>query len=66
MPDRERVIAVGLLTARDLERLGANFSRSFPIEDTPCFGELLAAIDDADRVIRQGAPTRLEIPITGT
>ena len=45
----ERIIAVGLLTALDLERLGKGFRRLYPIDEAPCFGELLSAIDDADR-----------------
>lgn len=45
----DRVIAIGLLTARDLDRLGTGFGRAYPIEETPCFGELLRAIDAADR-----------------
>ena len=45
----ERVIAVGLLTQRDLDLLGTGFDRVFPIDETPCFGELLRAIDEADR-----------------
>ncbi|TGX56234.1 hypothetical protein E5A73_03875 [Sphingomonas gei] len=45
----DRVIAIGLLTARDLDRLGAGFSRAYPVDETPCFGELLRAIDAADR-----------------
>lgn len=45
----DRVIAIGLLTGRDLDRLGAGFSRAYPVDETPCFGELLRAIDAADR-----------------
>lgn len=45
----DTVIAVGLLSARDLERLGAGFTRAFPVDEVPCFGELLVAIDNADR-----------------
>ena len=45
----EKIIAVGLLTARDLERLGDGFHRIYPVDEAPCFGELLSAIDDADR-----------------
>lgn len=52
MSDAQRIIALGLLTARDLEILGSNFKRAYPIEETPCFGELLRAIDEADRLIR--------------
>jgi len=46
---RVRIVAVGLLTDDDLRRLGPQFSRAYPIEDTPCFGELTRAIDEADR-----------------
>ena len=52
MPDEDRVIAIGLLTSRDLETLGAGFSRFYPVDETPCFGELLRAIDEADRAMR--------------
>jgi hypothetical protein len=44
-----RIIAVGLLTERDVDLLGPTFDRLWPVEDTPCFSELLQAIDDADR-----------------
>ncbi len=44
-----RIIAVGLLTDADLKRLGPQFSRAYPVEGTPCFGELMHAIDEADR-----------------
>ncbi len=46
---RERIIAVGLLTQRDLDVLGEGFGRAYPVDQTPCFGELLRAIDEADR-----------------
>lgn len=45
----ERIVAVGLLTQRDLDVLGVGFSRAFPVDQTPCFSELLRAIDDPDR-----------------
>jgi hypothetical protein len=45
----ERIVAVGLLTQRDLDTLGEGFKRAFPIEETHGFDELLRAIDDADR-----------------
>jgi hypothetical protein len=48
----ERIVAVGLLTATDLQRLGANFSRAYPINEAPSFDELLRAIDQADRASR--------------
>jgi hypothetical protein len=45
----ERIIAIGLLTRRNLDTLGPAFDRACPVEDTPCFSELLRAIDEADR-----------------
>ena len=45
----QRIIAVGLLTARDLEVLGQGFTRIYPIDESPCFSELVRAIDEADR-----------------
>lgn len=48
----ERIVAVGLLTQRDVELLGHGFSRLWPVDSTPCFEELLRAIDDADRELR--------------
>ncbi len=53
MAEPERIVAVGLLTVRDLALLGPTFDRSWPIDETPCFGELLRAIDEADRQFRK-------------
>jgi hypothetical protein len=47
----DRLIAVGLLTKRDIDALGPTFARMWRVEDTPCFSQLLQAIDDADREI---------------
>jgi hypothetical protein len=44
-----RIVAVGLLTQRDLDALGANFRHLWPIDEAPCFSSLLQAIDEADR-----------------
>jgi len=49
----ERIIAVGLLTRRDLEVLGPTFDRIWPVEEAPHFSELLRAIDDADQRLQQ-------------
>ena len=46
---QDRIVAVGLLTQRDLNMLGPAFDRVWPVEETPSFSELLRAIDDADR-----------------
>ena len=52
MPE-DRIVAVGLLTQREVELLGHGFSRLWPVDETPCFVDLLQAIDDADREMRQ-------------
>ncbi len=49
----ERIIAVGLLTQSDLDRLGSRFDRVWPVDETPCFNALLRAIDEADREFRR-------------
>lgn len=45
----DRIVAVGLLTQRDLNLLGPSFERAWPVEEAPSFEELLCAIDEADR-----------------
>jgi hypothetical protein len=45
---KERIVAVGLLTQPEVELLGHGFSRLWPVDNTPCFQDLLQAIDDAD------------------
>jgi hypothetical protein len=48
LPD-DRIVAVGLLTQQDVDALGPAFHRLWPVEDVPCFGELVEAIDEAER-----------------
>ena len=42
------IVAVGLLTQRDLDVLGPTFTRVWPVDQAPSFAELLKAIDEAD------------------
>lgn len=49
----ERIVAVALLTQQELRSLGAAFDRAWPVDETPCFTGLLAAIDEADRQLRR-------------
>lgn len=49
----ERIVAVGLLTEREVSLLGSTFDRLWPVEEAPCFSDLLKAIDEADRDLRQ-------------
>jgi hypothetical protein len=47
---QDRIVAVGLLTQRDLNLLGPTFERAWPVDDAPAsFERLLFAIDDAER-----------------
>lgn len=52
MEQDQRIVAVGLLTARDLDALGSGFRRAYKVDEVPCFGDLIAAIDLADRNMR--------------
>ena len=45
------IVAIGLLTAEDLARLGPAFELAWPVDHAPCFSGLLQAIDEADRAI---------------
>ena len=56
--NQERIIAVGLLTRRDLNLLGPTFSRAWPVEEAPAFPELLRAIDEAEEELRRSADAR--------
>ena len=56
---QERIVAVGLLTQRDLGLLGPTFDRIWPVEEAPSFSELLRAIDEADAELQHARP-RLE------
>jgi hypothetical protein len=46
---RVRIVAVGLLTQEQLDMLGPSLRKVYRIDETPCFAELLEAIDQADR-----------------
>lgn len=52
MQESEHVVAVGLLTQRDLSLLGNGFRRVYPLAPETDFADLLAAIDRADGLNR--------------
>ena len=52
----DRIVAIGLLTARDVDVLGVGFRRLYPVDEVPCFADLLRAIDDADRDLKNEMP----------
>lgn len=57
MERKEPIVAIGLLTQRDLDILGAGFQRAFPLDESSCFDDLLTAIDIADSKRRGFATT---------
>lgn len=48
-----KIVAVALLTQKEVETLGKTFTRLWPVDETPCFDGLLRAIDEADRKLRR-------------
>jgi len=71
MDQDDRIVAVGLLTRRDLSLLGPTFDRLWPVEEAPEFEELLEAIDEADEKLRlemppaQGGQTEMVEAVSG-
>ena len=49
----ERIVAIGLLTEGDLQRLGDTFTRLWPVDRSTDFSDLLQEIDEADERLRQ-------------
>ena len=56
----ERIVAIGLLTQREVDLLGYGFSRLWPVDETPCFTDLVKAIDEADRELEARAKVPAE------
>jgi hypothetical protein len=52
--NRRSIVAVGLLTQRDLDILGSGFRRAIPLTVPGEFDELLSAIDEAERRMGRG------------
>ena len=50
---QRQIVAVGLLTEQDLDLLGGTFTRLWPVDRAPQFDELLDAIDEAERKLRE-------------
>jgi len=46
--DKDRIVAVGFLTASDLDHLGNGFRRHFPVEHDDIFDDLLRKLDDVE------------------
>ena len=56
----DRIVAVGLLTEREIQLLGHGFTRLWPVDETPCFTDLIRAIDEADRELRASPERKSE------
>ncbi len=46
------LVAVGLLSKRDLNMLGQGFTRAYPVNPNTDFSDLLKAIDVADQAYK--------------
>ncbi len=55
---KDRIVAVALLTESDLTVLGPTFTRAWPVEDAPVFGQLLREIDKAELELSRRASLR--------
>ena len=57
---RERIVAIGLLTQKELGLLGPAFDRAWPLDRAPHFEDLLKAIDEAEEKLQRmsAAPAR--------
>ena len=47
------IVAVGLLTESDVQRLGETFTRLWPVDRSTDFSELLRQIDEAEERLSQ-------------
>lgn len=61
----DRIVAVGLLTQSEVEMLGHGFTRLWPVDDSPCFAELIRAIDEADRKLAREREKAGATPVAG-
>ncbi|WP_174279773.1 hypothetical protein [Sphingomonas bacterium] len=48
-PSSDRIVAVGLLTQRDVDMLGSGFRRLFPVAEDRSFDDLLRRLDAIER-----------------
>ena len=59
-PEDEPIVAVEL-TRTNVKQLGSSLKKVFPIDETPCFQDLLRAIDEADREHWRGIDRSAEL-----
>ena len=58
---RDKIVAVGLLTQKELGLLGPAFDRAWPVDKAPRFEDLIKAIDEADERLN----CELAAPLSG-
>jgi hypothetical protein len=46
----ERIVSIGFLTQRELERLGSSFTAHIPVPADDSFGDLIAQLDRIEAV----------------
>jgi hypothetical protein len=51
---RDNIVAIGLLTQRDLQALGSGFDRAFPLAGLEGIEDLLARLDHVEAVPAAG------------
>ena len=54
----DRIVAVGLLTARDLNVLGKGFARCFPLPDDASFDAVMEQLERIPAIIRSAEQDR--------
>ena len=59
MPDRQNIVAVGLLTAPEFELWGSKLQNVYEVSGISGFDDLLAAIDRADTEHKRVADTTI-------
>ena len=47
---QDRIVSIGFLTGRDLERLGSAFTNHIPVPADDIFGDLLTQLDQIEAV----------------
>lgn len=46
----ERIVSIGFLTERDLDRLGATFTKHIPVPEDDIFADLLSQLEHVEAV----------------
>lgn len=49
--NQKRIVAVALLSADDVNRLGKILRRIYSVDESPCFDKLVRDIDEVDRAL---------------